>query len=175
MPSVQKHGFITNYLDDSHLHLSYLAMPLLEGVAKRFGEEFVDMDGKVKKPFKKLNGQFYKKKDQCSSIGDLLLLVEEIADEDLKKDILRLNGIVESYNPGREAYKTIKEWRNSSLHGSQAYATIAGVTFNYSLVIILNKIKINYEENRLDCIDHLNFLAERDGEHGFMYIPKAHG
>ncbi|MBL5919819.1 hypothetical protein I7V28_01550 [Lelliottia amnigena] len=174
MPTVRRHGFITKYLDDSHLHLSYLAMPLLEGVAKSFCAEFVAMNGDVKKPFKKLKGEYYKENKRCSSIGDLLLLVEEIADSDLKQDIIRLNGIVESYNPGYMAYETIRDWRNSSLHGSQSYRTIAGITLNYSLVIIMNKIKLNYDENRLDCIEHLNFLAERDGCHEFMYIPRDH-
>ncbi|EFD0645632.1 hypothetical protein FFW75_15645, partial [Escherichia coli] len=122
MPPVQKNGFITSYIDKSHFHLSYLAMPLLEGVAKRFCEDFIDMDGKVKQPFEKLNGKFYKVNDKCSSIGDLLLLVHNRADEQLKGALTNLNGIVETYNPMSKAYYTIKDWRNSSLHGSQNYA-----------------------------------------------------
>ncbi|HBB1613243.1 TPA: hypothetical protein J0549_001714 [Escherichia coli] len=172
MPVVHKNGFITDYLKNSHLHLSYLAMPLLEGVAKIFCEEFVDIDGKVKKPFRKLSTGEYKVNGRCSNIGDLLLLVESTADDDLKQVIIRLNRIVESYNPGCKAYKTIKNWRNSSLHGSENYSTVAGITFNYALVIILNKIKMNYEENRLDCIDHLDYLAEMDGRDEYMYIPQ---
>lgn len=90
---------------------TFIAYPLLEGILRRMCDEYVDIDGMVKKEFQVNRKKYCPDCDwnRINNIEDEFRLLEQIADEDLK-EIMKV------------LYKwripsMIWEWRCMSLHG----------------------------------------------------------
>lgn len=148
---------VDTYINSSLLILSYLVFPLLEGVCKKLCSDYISMDGMVKKDFNvpsriRVDGKTNKgsknsnsytpfkakgKKNQCSSIRDLLLLTE------LNHPSIGLAEVIHYIpisHPEQIPFDVIQDWRNNSLHGSAAYQTIGGTLLNITLFLLIKTV-----------------------------------
>lgn len=135
---------------ESHVALSYLSFPLLEGAVKRACSTFIAGDGQVVRDFKspRKNGTFrvYGAGQQCSSLRDLLwLLREEVADAELKEDIDKLRGHIAKFDPALDPFDLIYRWRNESLHGTASHQTIGGTLLAMSLLVFITELRDDFE------------------------------
>ncbi|HHD2754425.1 TPA: hypothetical protein ACOTG0_003280 [Clostridium perfringens] len=146
------------------LILSYISFPLLEGILKKYCNEYVLLSGKVIKNFKvvrgRRNSRLYKKGEHINSIRDLLLLVIQIAgDMQLVEDlniVLEHIAMLNKENTN-DPCKIIYDWRNSSLHGETSYSTIGGTILNIAIIIILHSIEDTYNKNLSNILDHVSW------------------
>ena len=149
----------SEYLARAHNVLPFLAFPLLEAVVRRACKEFVGLDGVVIEPFSAL-GRSYKPGKRCSNVGHLLrLLVERVATEPLRENLITLllhveglSRAVRHSHDGQDGYDVIFEWRNSSLHGETSLSTIGGTVLNLALLIALDSIMHEFEQHRVAAL-----------------------
>lgn len=168
-------GYI-RYIDiNDSLIVSYLIFPYLEFLLKKMNSEFVDMDGKVKKEFlgsskNGSNSKYAPKKggkNKCSSIEDLLFLLFDQASNSLKTRLEEFDTISKS-KFGKHLWALIGDWRNTTLHGQTNYMTIGGFVFNICSIIMLDTIKDQFEQVKLDSADNFKF---RLSTRGYKYFP----
>jgi hypothetical protein len=141
------------FLDSSHVALSYLCFPLLEAVARRACGAFLDINGVVLQSFPRSSGGSYSVTRRCSNVGDVLrLLRDQVADNTLQADMNDLLAHVAGIAGSTDGYETVFVWRNSSLHGEATHQTIGGTIYTLSLLIALNDIKSDYVKFRDDAV-----------------------
>ncbi|WP_321789801.1 hypothetical protein [Paraburkholderia sp. J94] len=149
---------------NSLLTLVYLAFPLLEGLVKLRCAAFVDMSGNVLADFDvpkrggepgrlKEYGPEPRRNRQCNSIRDLLMLYRtSVAGDAVRRcldDIFaRLEQLEEKPGPD-----TLADWRNSSLHGTRSFPTIAGTVISCALLVAIDGIAGRYVELRQAALD----------------------
>lgn len=149
------------------LILSYISFPLLEGILKKFCNEYVLLSGKVIRNFKVVRGsgynKLYKNGESINSIQDLLLLVIQIVgDIHLVEDlniILEHIAMLDKENTN-DPCKIIYNWRNSSLHGETSYSTIGGTILNIVIIIILHSIEDTYNKHLSNILDDVRWNVE---------------
>lgn len=151
----------------SHEVLAYLAFPVLEGTLRRMGKGYVDYSGNVLAPFQGRT-RSYQVGERCSSLGDLLqMLYSLIAGPELKKDLDDFRQHIARLAPGVDAFDTIFQWRNSSLHGSTTHPTIGGTIFTMALLIGLDHVKGDYDAIRGAALQHVAWEMQTAGASGF--------
>jgi hypothetical protein len=137
-------------LSHSHVVLVYLSFPLLEAVTRRACPGYVNLRGEVQAVFPRLNGQNYAVRQRCSSIGDLVkLLNETVAGTDLRDDLWAILANIASVGGGTDPYRVLFDWRNSSLHGEVSLPAIGGTVLTLALRIALESIADDYETHRV--------------------------
>lgn len=137
------------HLQESHVALAYLSLPLLEAITRRACHEYVDLTGKVLAPFPRRRSGTYTEGSRCSSVVDLLeLLVARVADEPLSDDLQLIRGTIAMASESEDGFDTIWEWRNSSLHGETRYPTIGGTVLTLGLRIAVEELNGDYEGAR---------------------------
>ncbi|MFM0127289.1 hypothetical protein [Paraburkholderia sediminicola] len=167
---------------NSMLTLAYLAFPLLEGLVKLKCAAFVDMSGKVLADFEvpkrggepgrtRAYGPERPRDRQCNSIRDLLLLYRarvagDAAGQCLDEIFVRIEQLEET--PGPDA---LADWRNSSLHGSRTYPTIAGTVFGCALLVAADGIAGRYEEMRQAVVANIARRQQMPGRFGDSFYP----
>jgi hypothetical protein len=152
-----KHVLPTHWLQlrgRSHVILTYLAFPTLEGFLKLKCSTLVDLAGKVLKPFD-VQGRdegerrFYgttKGSRDCSNVRDLLFLVYQEARPALAGYLDRMRVQIERLVPAKHGFTTVFDWRNSSLHGKTTMPTIGGTILNLAILIALDRMADRFEE-----------------------------
>lgn len=172
-----EHNLNEIYMNMS-LVLSYISFPLLEGILKKFSEEYVLLSGKVIKEFKVVRGngfnKLYTKGDHINSIQDLLLLVIQIVGDkrvvgDLQIILEHIKGL-DKENPN-DPCKIIYNWRNSSLHGQTSYSTIGGTILNIAIIIILHSIEDQYRENLSGLIQNVTWNVSSNNRAPWIFYP----
>jgi len=147
----------------AHQVLVYLAFPLLEGILRKVGRNYVDYDGRVLAPFQGRTRQ-YKVGDRCNSLADLLgLLYSAVASADLKRALTEFRQHLSRLVAGTDPFDTIFEWRNSSLHGSTSLPTIGGTIFTMALLIALDQVEATYQALRSDTLQQVRWELQTGG------------
>lgn len=141
-------------LRESGLVSTYLSFPLLEGLLKKECSSYVDMNGQVKQAFtvpqeKGSNRTYAMNSKACSSMADLLWLVHNNADEDLRGDLDEIGNHLRELEPScRYGFSVLYRWRNASLHGQTLHTTIGGTVLNLAMLIALASFKDSYNDLR---------------------------
>jgi len=155
---------------ESHVVLTYLAFPALEGILKLSARAFVDLSGNVRAAFtvpprtgSRLSDYAPagtgKGRDRCSSLRDLLLLhSDRVAVDPLRARIAEMRDHIGSLHPGQDGFDVLFDWRNASLHGAESYPTIGGTVLTLALLIALEGIAAGFESLRVQTCQ----AVERD-------------
>jgi len=133
---------------NSSVLLTYLSLPLLDGVLKKTCSSYVQYDGTVRQQFERIGRPkgLYKQGSRCSSIEDLLwLLYNHVADKWLRDALDDVRKSISIAAMGKEAFSTIYGWRNHSLHGQATYTTIGGSILTITLLIALTALESNFQ------------------------------
>jgi hypothetical protein len=168
-------------LRESSLVLGYLGFPLLEAVLKRACATYVAFDGQVISTFSvpnrqgnprqyDPNGSFRDR--QCSSLRDLLFLHSTVvAGPQLKAYVDRFRIYLTSLDGSQDPFDLLYGWRNQSLHGSTNFQTIGGIVLNISLLISLFEIEHDFEQHRLQTIEHCRWEAQSQCKSPWSFYP----
>jgi len=155
---VQNH-YASELVNKAHLVSAYLSFPLLEGLLKQKCSAYVTMDGKVIQEFNAQHIKYVPEKTQgkgkttCSSIQDLLFLYHDyVANDHGKESITKLNNHLKKHSPELHPFALIKNWRNSSLHGSTSFNTIGSTILHYCFLISLLDIEQTFNQVRADAL-----------------------
>jgi hypothetical protein len=181
----------SSYLADKrHLIASYLAFPLLEGLLKKKCSAFVDSNGQVQAPFTVTredgSQRRYEQRNnsRCNSLGDLLYLLKYTILSNTSELYKVLDGLakhVRSLDPSMDPLMKIYNWRNTSLHGSDSFATIGGILLNFSIALCIDDLHENFETLRSSGEQKMQFRvaqAEIISQQGTLfdswYYPPLH-
>ncbi|WP_437830659.1 hypothetical protein ACQRXC_03980 [Niallia taxi] len=142
-------------LSNNSLILAHLSFPLLESLLKKLCKEYVDISGRVLKPFEirlsrnRVIQYGTGQKNKISSLRDLLYLYENyVSNEEGKEHLNLFKQCISDVDNSMRPYDLIYQWRNHSLHGQFSYSTIGGTILNLIILLSLNNIKDNYENRR---------------------------
>lgn len=173
--SARNNYFSGEFNNKKGFALSYLCFPLLESVTRKYCNEYVNYDGTIKKDFtitqNNGNSREYKTGKTISNLCHMLYLVTSTTkDEKLKKSIISACEIFKSNN--KKGFEAIFSWRNSSLHGESNHAGIGAALFTLSLLVMLDKIKNEYNQHKKNIIEY-NFIRLRGAyfNSSTVYIP----
>lgn len=168
-------------LRESHLVLAYLGFPLLEAVLKRACETYVAFDGQVLSAFsvpdKQGKPRLYEpegpyRNRKCSSLRDLLFLHSTVvAGPRLKALVDHFCVHLTSLDGTQDPFDLLYGWRNQSLHGSTNFQTIGGSVLNLSLLISLFEIEHDFEQYRLQIIEHCRWEAQSQHKSPWSFYP----
>lgn len=157
--SVANH-FGQNLIKYSGQITSYLAFPCLEAQLKILCSEYVEMDGKVIKPFKKGKNGRYKEDDICSTLSHLMRLYQsKVAPKEIANHIEILEKNTSKNFNNLRIPDLFGKWRNESLHGQGHYWTIGGTVLGYCLMISLNNIKDKYADIQKKAVNTASRLG----------------
>jgi len=166
---------------ESSLVLAYLGFPLLEAILKRASANYVAFDGQVISTFSVSNKQGNPRRyapngasrsGQCSSLRDLLFLHRSaVAVPRLKARIDRFRLHLTSLDGTQDPFDLLYGWRNQSLHGSTNSQTIGGSVLNLSLLISLFEIEHNFEQHRLQTLDHCRWVEQSQHRRPDSFYP----
>lgn len=173
---------LENNLNELNLNksliLSYISFPLLEGILKKFCNEYVLLSGKVIKDFKVVRGsgynKFYRNGESINSIQDLLLLaIQIVGDIHLVEDLNIILEHIARLDKGNtnDPCKIIYNWRNSSLHGETNYSTIGGTILNIAIIIILHSIEEEYSKNLSNILDKVMWTIRTNCMTSWDFYP----
>lgn len=134
--------------------LEYLSYPLLDLLLKAHCNSFVSDDGKVTQSFEVTRADGSKrtyepgkapKPKYCSSVGDLLYLLEkEVAGPELKASLHRLKNHFHQLDQNTAFFDLLFKWRNTTLHGEDQVTGISCTVFNMCLLLCLEFVRPNY-------------------------------
>jgi hypothetical protein len=136
-------------IQSSQIVLSYMCFPLLEAVGRRACPAHVDLNGAVRQPFARANGNLYQIGSRCSNVGDILRLLRDyVAGNTLRNNLIEILTHVANIAGTSDGCSAIFDWRNSSLHGETTFQTIGGTVYAFSLMISLDSIESRYIQLR---------------------------
>ncbi len=141
--------------------LKFLAYPLLESLLKVHCSNFVQPDGMVMMQFlvQRSDGtnRGYNPGDQCSSMRDLFVLLEQSAARaELSELLQRLKNHFQRLDPSTPFVDLLYEWRNATLHGTDEATAISGTVFNLCLLLCLELVRPNYATLQQAAIDRVS-------------------
>ncbi|GIF01970.1 hypothetical protein [Paractinoplanes rishiriensis] len=160
--------------ETGHL-LGYLAFPLLEAIVKLACKQHLTLAGGVIKDFDG-KSRSYKSGKICSNVVDMIyLLVNEVADQDLKDDIIKIIGFMAECEAEPDGLSVLHTWRNSSVHGEVALPTIGGAVATLALRIALQDIASDYDEIRANIARSFEHNVQRKQRSGhWMILPSTY-
>lgn len=169
-------------LRESSLVLAYLAFPLLEAVLKRACASYVAFDGQVITAFavpnKQGNPRQYDpngpsfRERQCNSLRDLLFLHSTaVAGPRLRALVDNFRVYLTSLDGTQDPFDLLYSWRNQSLHGSAKFQTIGGTVLNLSLLISLFEVEHEFEQHRLQILEHCRWEAQSQYKSPWSFYP----
>lgn len=165
---------------NAHLALAYLSFPLLERVAKLQCSDYVDLSGKVLKPFSiqrpGKSARRYVVGQSCSSLRDLLTLLHlTVARPSLAADLRSYESHLKTFGNTQAPFDVLYGWRNTLLHGGANYPTIGGTVFNLAVLLLLDRRSADFEVLRDDAWKKVQWELQTSGianhRPGWSYYP----
>lgn len=135
-------------MENNHLILAYLSLPLLEGMLKKACSDYVAMDGTVLQEFEGAKGT-YETGNRCSRMKDMLVLARTLSpSESLRNDLEAVGAHLTQFqvsDEDAEPFAVIGDWRNESLHGETTHPTIGGTVLTLAILVGLSELSDRYE------------------------------
>jgi hypothetical protein len=165
---------------NAHLALAYISLPLLERVAKLQCSDYVDLSGKVLKPFSiqrpGKSARRYVVGQSCSSLRDLLNLLHlTVARPSLAADLRSYESHLKTFGNTQAPFDVLYGWRNTLLHGGANYPTIGGTVFNLAVLLLLDRRSADFEVLRDDAWKKVQWELQTSGianhRPGWSYYP----
>ncbi|MBS8120788.1 hypothetical protein [Haloferax volcanii] len=124
----------------NHVIASYVAYPVLEGIAKRYCHEYIHENGTVKEG-KSIHtyDPVVRAGEQVNNIGWILSHIENVAGSpELKEEMRQMRiQVADFYSCGEnQVYGTIAGYRNTWLHGEEVAIAEYGTLMNYISLLL---------------------------------------
>lgn len=150
--------------------LRFLCYPLIEAALKRACTDYFDQNGNVIKKFRRgKNNNQYNKGEYCSSLYDLLNLLENnVAKGELKYFLLKIKEHIIRFAKTTDPYKTLFKWRNENLHGNNFNGITGALFLHISILILLEVCRDDYENFRKKALE---IFINKTGGKAKFYTP----
>ena len=126
--------------------LRYLSFPFLEACTRRLCANYITSDGVVINQFS-ISGRTYNVNRKCSSLNDLLNLLEtSVAGSELNFFLGKIKDTINRITATSDPFHMLYSWRNQTLHGNQFSGIAGALFFNISILFLLELSRNNYTE-----------------------------